>query len=59
MTTDMMNVRDFVEKARDADLLREIFGFAASGIWIWPIPFGRTAPFACRPRVLPPPMTER
>jgi hypothetical protein len=29
MTTDMMNLRDFVEKAPDADLLREMIGFAA------------------------------
>ena len=29
MTTDMMNFRDLVEKAPDADLLREIIGFAA------------------------------
>jgi putative transposase len=29
MTTDMMNFRDFVEKAPDADLLREMIGFAA------------------------------
>lgn len=29
MTADMMNFRDLVEKAPDADLLREMFGFAA------------------------------
>jgi hypothetical protein len=29
MATDMMNVRDHVEKAPDADLLREMIGFAA------------------------------
>ena len=29
MTTDMMNFRDFVEKTPDADLLREMIGFAA------------------------------
>jgi len=29
MTTDMMDFRDFVEKAPDADLLREMIGFAA------------------------------
>ena len=29
MTTDMMNFRDLVEKAPDADLLREMIGFAA------------------------------
>ena len=29
MTTDMMNLRDLVEKAHDADLLREMIGFAA------------------------------
>ena len=29
MTTDMMNFRDLVEKAADADLLREMIGFAA------------------------------
>lgn len=29
MTTDMMNLRDLVEKAYDADLLREMIGFAA------------------------------
>ena len=29
MTTDMMTFRDFVEKTPDADLLREMIGFAA------------------------------
>lgn len=29
MTTDMMNLRDFVEKTPEADLLREMIGFAA------------------------------
>ncbi len=29
MTTDIMNFRDFVEKGPDADLLREMIGFAA------------------------------
>lgn len=29
MTTDTMNFRDLVEKAPDADLLREMIGFAA------------------------------
>ena len=29
MTTDMMNLRDFVEKTPDADLLREMIGYAA------------------------------
>jgi hypothetical protein len=29
MTVDMMNLRDFVEKSPDADLLREMIGFAA------------------------------
>jgi hypothetical protein len=29
MTTDMMNLRDLVEKAPDAALLREMIGFAA------------------------------
>ena len=32
MTTDMMNFRDVVEKAPDADLLRETIGFAAEGL---------------------------
>ncbi len=29
MTDDMMNLRSFVEKSADADLLREMIGFAA------------------------------
>ena len=29
MTDDMMNVRSLVEKSADADLLREMIGFAA------------------------------
>jgi len=29
MTDDMMNVRSLVEKSSDADLLREMIGFAA------------------------------
>ncbi|GAA3102370.1 hypothetical protein GCM10010520_54370 [Rhizobium viscosum] len=29
MTDDMMSVRSFVEKSADADLLREMIGFAA------------------------------
>jgi len=29
MTNDMMNVRSLVEKSADADLLREMIGFAA------------------------------
>ncbi len=29
MTVDMMNLRDFVEKTPDADLPREMIGFAA------------------------------
>ncbi|MFC3086697.1 hypothetical protein [Tabrizicola soli] len=28
MTTDMMNLRDLVETAPDADLLREMIGYA-------------------------------
>ena len=31
MTEDMMSLRRFVEKTPDADLLREMIGFAASG----------------------------
>lgn len=29
MTTDMVSLRDLVEKTPDADLLREMIGFAA------------------------------
>ncbi len=32
MTTDMMNFRDLLEKAPDADLLRDMIGFAAHSL---------------------------
>lgn len=32
MTTDMMNFRDLVEKASDADLQREMIGYAAESL---------------------------
>jgi len=32
MTEDMMNLRSLVEKSADADLLREMIGFAAEGL---------------------------
>ena len=34
MTTDMMNFRDLVEKAPDADLLREMIGFASQRLMV-------------------------
>lgn len=32
MPTDMMNLRDLVEKTPDADLLREMIGFEVSAL---------------------------
>ena len=54
MTDDMMNLRSLVEKSADADLLREMIGFAAEKLMALEVALRRVLAMARRLRfVLP------
>jgi len=52
MTEDMMNLRSLVEKSADADLLREMIGFAAEKLMALEVGTKTGAGDPCRVRVL-------